>query len=80
MENTLKKVKDPVNVDNYLRVRTASEKICAPLNTEDYVVQPVEEASPAKWHLAHTSWFFEEMILKKFKPDYKVFHKDYSYL
>jgi ergothioneine biosynthesis protein EgtB len=44
-------------------VRRATEALCAPLQTEDYVVQPTLDASPAKWHLGHTTWFFETFVL-----------------
>ena len=47
----------------YREVRRTTEALCAPLETEDYVVQSMPDASPAKWHLAHTSWFFETFIL-----------------
>ncbi len=64
----------------FKETRAKSEQICHPLKVEDYVPQPVEFASPPKWHLAHTTWFFEEMILKNNVTDYKVFHPDYSFL
>lgn len=66
-------------IDFYTKVRQRTERICNPLAIEDYVPQVVEYASPPKWHLAHTSWFFEEMILKKQK-NYRLFHPDFSYL
>ncbi|MFT6965352.1 MAG: hypothetical protein ACJAT1_000558, partial [Marivirga sp.] len=47
----------------YQAVRAHSEAICKPLQTEDYVAQPVQDVSPPKWHLAHTSWFFETFML-----------------
>ncbi len=53
--------------------RAQTESICAPLEIEDYVVQPIEDVSPPKWHLGHTTWFFEEFILKKFQKEYEVF-------
>lgn len=67
-------------VSFFLKTRNDSEKICKPLEIEDYVVQPVDFVSPPKWHLAHITWFFEEFILKKYKKDYQVFHNDFSFL
>ena len=64
----------------FYNTRKYTESICVPLVLEDYVVQPVEEVSPPKWHLGHTSWFLETFILKKFKKDYKVFNEDYDFL
>jgi ergothioneine biosynthesis protein EgtB len=66
--------------NRYLAIRQHSEKICAPLQKEDYVVQPVSDVSPPKWHLAHTTWFWEEFILSKYTPHYKRFHPRYSFL
>ena len=51
-------------LDRYLDIRLATERLCAPLATEDYVVQAMPDASPTKWHLAHTSWFFETFVLR----------------
>ena len=64
----------------YEEVRRRTEKLCEPLEIEDYVPQPVVEVSPPKWNIAHTTWFFEEMILKKFSPEYRVFDENYGYL
>ncbi len=64
----------------YERIRHTTEQICAPLEIEDYVVQPVEDVSPPKWHLAHTSWFFETFILHTFLVDYKSYHPQYAFL
>ena len=50
---------------HYAAVRRQSAYLCEPLNTEDYVVQPTEDVSPPKWHLAHTTWFFEQFVLTK---------------
>ncbi|MEM6794422.1 MAG: ergothioneine biosynthesis protein EgtB [Acidobacteriota bacterium] len=61
-------------------VRAFSEYLCAPLETEDYVVQPMADASPMKWHLAHTTWFFETFILVPHAPGYEVLHPEYAYL
>ena len=66
--------------NKYNDVRQYSVNQCKPLFIEDYVPQPVVYISPPKWHLAHTSWFFEEFILKQFHKDYKVFDNDFGYL
>lgn len=67
-------------LDHYHSVRHHTEKICSRLQTEDYVPQPVPFVSPPKWHLAHSSWFFEEFILKPYLPGYTVFDDDFSFL
>lgn len=67
-------------LDRYNSVRKYTEEICKPLQVEDFVVQPIEDVSPPKWHLAHTTWFFEEFVLAKFVSDYKRFNEDYNYL
>ncbi|HLQ99683.1 MAG TPA: ergothioneine biosynthesis protein EgtB [Sphingobacterium sp.] len=64
----------------FLETRRHTEEICKPLQIEDFVVQPAVFVSPPKWHLGHTSWFFEEFILKAYKPKYRVFHADYAYV
>ena len=66
--------------DRFLSTRSHSEALCQPLQTEDYVVQPVVDVSPPKWHLGHTTWFFEEFILKAFAPHYKPFHEDFAFV
>ncbi len=67
-------------LNKYLSIRNRSEELCVKLTVEDYVPQSAEFASPPKWHLAHTTWFFEEMILKTFNPNYTTFDKDFSFL
>lgn len=66
--------------DAYLSVRKRSEALCAPLSAEDHVIQTAPEASPAKWHLAHVSWFFETFLLKEYLPSYPEFHPWFGYL
>jgi ergothioneine biosynthesis protein EgtB len=61
-------------------VRDATAALTAPLEVEDYGVQPMDDASPPKWHLAHTTWFFETFIVKVWKPDYQPFHPAFEYL
>ena len=54
--------------------------LCGPLTPEDMMVQSCAEASPAKWHLAHTAWFFESFILREFLPGYRLFNEDFPWL
>ncbi|WP_158979029.1 ergothioneine biosynthesis protein EgtB [Cellulophaga sp. L1A9] len=67
-------------IHQFKKTRAHSVALCAPLAPEDYNAQPVAFASPPKWHLAHITWFFEEMILKKYDDSYVIFNKDFSYL
>ena len=64
----------------YQEVRQVTESLCAPLATEDYVVQSMPDASPAKWHLAHTSWFFETFVLKPALGGDALVSPEYAYL
>lgn len=67
-------------INTYKDIRSNTERICKPLKTEDYVVQIAEFASPAKWHIAHTTWFFETFILLPCAKDYSVFDADFAFL
>ena len=64
----------------YRAVRAQSQALCAPLLPEDTVVQPTLDVSPPKWHLAHTTWFWETFLLREFAPGYQEFHPQYAYL
>ncbi|MEB3290931.1 MAG: ergothioneine biosynthesis protein EgtB [Leptolyngbya sp.] len=64
----------------YVAVRQLSETLCQPLVIEDYGVQSMADVSPPKWHLAHTTWFFETFLLVPYLEDYAVFHPGYGYL
>ena len=64
-------------IEQYQTIRTASESLCEPLEIEDYGIQTMPDVSPPKWHLAHTSWFFETFLLKPYLKDYSEFHPDY---
>jgi ergothioneine biosynthesis protein EgtB len=66
--------------EEFCRVRSQSLALCAPLTPEDMMVQSCPDASPAKWHLAHTTWFFETFILREFRPGYRPFHPDFLWL
>jgi ergothioneine biosynthesis protein EgtB len=65
---------------HYQQVRQLSERLCQPLASEDYVIQTMPDVSPPKWHLAHSSWFFENFILAPRLKGYQLFHPAYGYL
>jgi ergothioneine biosynthesis protein EgtB len=67
-------------VDAYLAVRDETERRAGPLSPEDQVVQSMPDASPAKWHRAHTTWFFEQFLLTEHCKGYTPFHPDYAFL
>src|SRR5438128_12317123 len=61
---------------HFQTVRRTTEKLCEPLEVEDYVIQSMPDTSPVKWHLAHTTWFFETFVLGNRHP----FHADFGFL
>ena len=73
------KVSSPV-AERFRSVRQRTMELCKPLTPEDMMVQSCPEASPAKWHLAHTAWFFESFILSVFQQGYKLFNEDFPWL
>src|SRR5208337_1028552 len=79
LQNQLSKRSDDLDAA-YCRVRELSESLCETLQPEDCVVQTVPEVSPTKWHLAHTSWFFETFVLKEALSDYAPINPQYAYL
>jgi ergothioneine biosynthesis protein EgtB len=66
--------------ERFQRVRALSTLLAAPLSPEDQCVQSMSDASPAKWHLAHTSWFFETVVLRPHQPGYEVFDEPFAVL
>jgi ergothioneine biosynthesis protein EgtB len=66
--------------DRFHQIRNFTDALCAGLEPEDCVVQSMPDVSPTKWHLAHTTWFFETFILKKFFPGYRAEIPEYAYL
>ena len=66
--------------ERYQQVRQKSLQVCEPLRPEDHVPQASAFVSPAKWHLAHSTWFFEEFLLKPFAPGYLPYHPDFNFL
>jgi len=66
--------------NQFLSTRKLSESICKPLAVEDYIPQPIVDVSPPKWHLAHTTWFFEQFVLVPHLKKYIVFDEHFSFL
>jgi ergothioneine biosynthesis protein EgtB len=64
----------------YLAVRRTTESLCRPLHDDDYGLQVMADVSPPKWHLAHSTWFFETFLLKPFLPAYRVFDERFDFL
>ena len=67
-------------LERYKKVRKYTEEICAPLEKEDYVVQPIADVSPPKWHIGHTTWFFETFILKPHQQGYKEYNPEFNFV
>ncbi|KLR62127.1 ergothioneine biosynthesis protein EgtB [Actinobacteria bacterium IMCC26207] len=67
-------------VDDLLRVRELTEQLAAPLSPEDQTVQSMPDASPAKWHRAHTTWFFETFLLQPHLESYEPFNSEFAHL
>ena len=66
--------------ERYAAVRGHTERLAAALTPEDQCVQSMPDASPAKWHRAHTTWFFEQFVLQPFAPQYQVFDPVFGFL
>jgi ergothioneine biosynthesis protein EgtB len=71
---------DETRADQYREVRALTLSLVATLSPEDCVVQSMPDASPAKWHLAHTTWFFETFVVEPALPGYRVFHPQFRFL
>lgn len=67
-------------IDRFTRVRDFSSRLCSHLEPEDFVVQSMPDASPLRWHLAHTTWFFETFVLKAYLPNYRPSVDQYTYM
>src|SRR5215467_1990664 len=66
--------------DAFRAVRAETERRAAPLSAEDQLVQSMADASPTKWHRAHTTWFFEQFLLVPHLPGYRIFDEQFAYL
>jgi ergothioneine biosynthesis protein EgtB len=75
-----KQARDASQILRFLSIRLQTEDLAAPLSPEDQTAQSMPEASPTKWHLAHTTWFFETFVLRPHAQDYVVFDRAFDYL
>ncbi len=73
-------VRDITLAEHYRSVRRFTESLCEPLAPDDFVIQSMTDASPIKWHLAHTTWFFETFVLARSIPGYRPFHSLFNFL
>src|SRR6202051_3835048 len=67
-------------IEAYRRVRTETERRAAPLSPEDQLVQSMPDASPIKWHRAHTTWFFEQFVLAPHAASYRSYDERFAFL
>ena len=67
-------------LERFTRSRAVTHRLAQPLSREDMVVQTTTDVSPTKWHLAHTTWFYERFVLRRFVDSYEPFHPRYEYL
>ena len=80
-ERAMQAQRDPTTLAaRFAAIRALSLSLAAPLTPEDQQVQTMADVSPTKWHLAHTTWFFETFLLQPFVADYRLFHPRYGYL
>ena len=70
----------PTLAEQYRAVRATTMRLCEPLELEDYQLQSMPDASPPKWQLAHTTWFFETFVLAEFEADFRPFHPQFGFL
>ena len=70
----------PSLAERYRATRALTEALCAPLSEADATLQSMADASPAKWHLAHTTWFFETFLLRDRSPGYRLFDERWPFL
>ena len=82
IENTTSQLVDRKEniLENFLATRKRTESLCAPLKIEDYSVQPIVDVSPPKWHLAHSTWFYEQFVLVPHNSNYQVYNEDFAFL
>ncbi|ANU23097.1 ergothioneine biosynthesis protein EgtB [Planococcus donghaensis] len=76
----MKAIENTSIAERFAEIRGVTMKLIEPLETEDFIIQSHEDVSPAKWHIAHTTWFFERMILKEFKSNYEEFNPAFDFL
>jgi len=67
-------------LERFRAVRQTTEELCRPLIHEDYVLSVTDDTSPPKWHLAHTTWFFENFVVRRIDPGHEPFRNEFNFL
>jgi ergothioneine biosynthesis protein EgtB len=80
MDTLITHLPEPVSQTTYQSVRDQTIRLCEPLQVEDYLLQAMPDVSPPKWHLAHTTWFFEHFLLLPYLPGYAPYHPAFAHL
>jgi len=71
---------NPTRAERFASIRRMTRALAAPLSAEDCAIQSMPDASPVKWHLSHTTWFFETFVLAPYQRGYKPFDASYRFL
>src|SRR4051794_18122663 len=67
-------------LERFQAVRKTTEELCRPLVHEDFILSVTEDTSPPKWHLAHTTWFFENFVLKRINRGYEPYREEFNFI
>ena len=80
MDGSIKKLKENSLIDEFINTRKKTNQLISTLHSEDMVIQTEDFVSPIKWHLGHTTWFFEKFLLVPYLKGYQMFSKEFDYI